>query len=129
MFNMLQQNVRAEDLNVGIEEQWLFRVVVEVKWVRNVESYGRGGIGSIIRAMGTHSGGKGGRSNGRETMHSVRGRRGGAKGRRGGGRGGRSNGRETMHSVRGRRGGAKGRRGGGRGGRRGGGRGSTSILK
>nr|GFB70938.1 splicing factor [Tanacetum cinerariifolium] len=36
MFNMLQQNVGAEDLNVGIEEQWLLRVVVEVKWVLKV---------------------------------------------------------------------------------------------
>nr|GEY15597.1 hypothetical protein [Tanacetum cinerariifolium] len=55
----------------------------------DVESYGRGGIDSGIRAMGTHSGGRGRRSDGRETMHSVIGRRGGAKGRRGSGRGGR----------------------------------------
>nr|GFA82676.1 splicing factor [Tanacetum cinerariifolium] len=67
----------------------------------DVESYGRGGMGSSIRAIGTDSGGRGGRSDGKETMRSLRGKRGGAKRRRGGGRGG----------------------------RRGGGRGSTSILK
>nr|GEX90761.1 serine/threonine/dual specificity protein kinase, catalytic domain-containing protein [Tanacetum cinerariifolium] len=55
----------------------------------DVESYGRGGMGSRINAIGTDSGGRGGRSDGRETMRSVRGRRGGSKGRRGGGRGGR----------------------------------------
>nr|GEW39199.1 serine/threonine/dual specificity protein kinase, catalytic domain-containing protein [Tanacetum cinerariifolium] len=70
MFNMLQQNVGAKDLNVGIEEQW--------RW-----------YGSGIRAICTDSGGRGGRSDGRETMGSARGRKGGARGRRGGGRGGR----------------------------------------
>nr|GEU52898.1 splicing factor [Tanacetum cinerariifolium] len=36
MFNMLLQNVGAEDLNMGIEEQWVLRAVVEVKWVLKV---------------------------------------------------------------------------------------------
>ncbi|GKC10833.1 zinc finger, PMZ-type containing protein, partial [Tanacetum coccineum] len=65
------------------------------------ESDGKGGMGSSIEAMGTDSGGRGGRGGGRASMGDVRGRRGGARGRRGGGRGG----------------------------RRGGGRGSTSGLK
>nr|GEY55698.1 RNA-dependent RNA polymerase 6-like [Tanacetum cinerariifolium] len=55
-----------------------------------------GGMGFGIRAMGTDSGGRGGRSDGRETMDSVKGRRGGAKERRGGGIGGRrGNGRRS----------------------------------
>nr|GEZ15693.1 chloramphenicol acetyltransferase-like domain-containing protein [Tanacetum cinerariifolium] len=38
----------------------------------DVESYGKGGMGSGIRAIGTDSGGREGRSDGRETMGSAR---------------------------------------------------------
>nr|GEU52902.1 splicing factor [Tanacetum cinerariifolium] len=44
-------------------------------------------MGSGIRAMGTDSAGRGGRSDGMETIGSARVRRGGERGRRGGGRG------------------------------------------
>nr|GEX16660.1 splicing factor [Tanacetum cinerariifolium] len=38
----------------------------------DVESYGRGGMGSSIRAMGTDSGGRGGRSDGKETIDDIK---------------------------------------------------------
>nr|GEV68596.1 retrotransposon protein, putative, Ty1-copia subclass [Tanacetum cinerariifolium] len=65
----------------------------------DVESYGTGGMGSSIRAIGTDSGSRGGRSDGKETMCSVRGRGGGTKGRRGGGRGGRRGGGKRSTSI------------------------------